>query len=169
MVLALCLLFTMSGSGGGGQAHFPAVPESLLHGKGQGQPVRILINELKRRGVVSSQDPMGHPVRETRYDHAVLLYAAYQVFIQDPKIKRRLAADYTLILTRVRLAAAMLEKELAGMGVDVEAMKLHLKALALGEGFPDVPPTHWASKATRELKDLGLLRGYPDGLFWGDD
>ena len=54
------------------------------------------------------------------------------------------------------------------MGVDVEAMKLHLKALTLGEGFPDVPPSHWATKATRELKDRGLLKGYPDGLFRGE-
>lgn len=54
------------------------------------------------------------------------------------------------------------------MGVDVGAMKLHLKALPQDEGFEDVPPTHWASKAARELKGLGLLRGYPDGLFRGE-
>jgi hypothetical protein len=35
------------------------------------------------------------------------------------------------------------------------------------KGFADVPSHHWASTATSELKDAGILHGYPDGLFHG--
>jgi hypothetical protein len=38
---------------------------------------------------------------------------------------------------------------------------------ALGQNFPDVPEGHWAAEAVRELKETGLLKGYPDGLFRG--
>lgn len=31
--------------------------------------------------------------------------------------------------------------------------------------FSDVPATHWAAKAVQELKDAGILVGYPDGHF----
>lgn len=165
MMLALSLLLAMASSVAEGQDQFPDVPESYWQRQAQGSPVRDLINELKRRGVVPSQDPMGHPSRETRYEHAVALYAAYQAFVHDPKVRRRLGADYVDIVASVRRAAATLEKELASMGVDVAAMKLHLKALGLGEGFPDVPPTHWASKATRELKGSGIAEGLPRRAF----
>lgn len=37
-----------------------------------------------------------------------------------------------------------------------------------GEGFPDVPKTHWASEAVNNLKNQGVLQGYLDGLFRGD-
>jgi hypothetical protein len=33
---------------------------------------------------------------------------------------------------------------------------------------PDVPPTHWAYEAVRELADKGLVTGYPDGKFLGN-
>jgi hypothetical protein len=170
MMLALCLVLAMTGSAGEGQAQFPDVPESYLRGKGQDQvqQLRDLMDELTRRGVVQVPFKGRGPSPGIRYEAAVYFYAAYQAFVHDPKVKPRLGAHYSDIVANVRRAAATLEKELASMGVDVAAMKLHLKALALGEGFPDVPPTHWASKATRELKALGLLKGYPDGLFRGE-
>lgn len=31
--------------------------------------------------------------------------------------------------------------------------------------FVDVPPSHWAAKAVHQLKDEGILIGYPDGTF----
>ncbi|HSI73896.1 MAG TPA: S-layer homology domain-containing protein [Fimbriimonas sp.] len=47
-----------------------------------------------------------------------------------------------------------------------------LAALALGaasfaQAPPDVPANHWAAKAVTDLYQLGILRGYPDGLFRG--
>jgi len=33
--------------------------------------------------------------------------------------------------------------------------------------FRDVPPSHWAWEAVQELRDAGILSGYPDGSFKG--
>lgn len=33
------------------------------------------------------------------------------------------------------------------------------------QGFPDVPPGHWAAHGVTELKRLGILKGYPGGRF----
>ena len=35
------------------------------------------------------------------------------------------------------------------------------------DAFPDTPENHWAYEALREMKNNGLLVGYPDGLFRG--
>lgn len=35
------------------------------------------------------------------------------------------------------------------------------------DNFPDVPKGHWAYKEVSELRKVGLLKGYPDGLFRG--
>lgn len=137
---------------------FPDVPINAA------QPsVQVVIEELLERKILM-RPSLCKPAPSPRYEQAVALYAAYQAFI-DPKVRTRLGTRYSDIVTRVRRASASREMELASLGVDVEAMKLHLHALALGEGFPDVPPNHWASKATRSLKELGLLKGYPDGTF----
>jgi len=34
--------------------------------------------------------------------------------------------------------------------------------------FKDVPVGHWAAEATLELRRLGILQGYPDGVFSGE-
>jgi hypothetical protein len=34
--------------------------------------------------------------------------------------------------------------------------------------FSDVPPDHWAAEAVEELSSAGVVRGYPDGRFYGD-
>ena len=33
--------------------------------------------------------------------------------------------------------------------------------------FPDVPPDHYAEGAITQLADLGIITGFPDGLFRG--
>jgi len=43
---------------------------------------------------------------------------------------------------------------------------LAVPALAQDQ-FPDVPANHWAYKDLQEMKQNGLLVGYPDGLFRG--
>jgi len=161
MMLALSLLFAMSASLGATQDPFPHVSND--------ESVIKLINHLKVRLDIHGwpagcRRPPGPP---TRYEEAVFLHAAYRYFI-EPKVKHKLGSDYRKLVESVERTASLRTRELASMGVDVEAMKLHLKALTLGEGFPDVPPSHWATKATRELKDRGLLKGYPDGLFRGE-
>lgn len=40
-------------------------------------------------------------------------------------------------------------------------------ALAQSDAFPDTPENHWAFDALKEMKNNGLLVGYPDGLFRG--
>ncbi|MGL4611281.1 MAG: S-layer homology domain-containing protein [Trueperaceae bacterium] len=35
--------------------------------------------------------------------------------------------------------------------------------------FPDVPPGHWAESAVLRMTELGVIMGFPDGQFRGDD
>ncbi len=152
VLLALCVI-------GFGQDKFPDFPDTPTR-----HFVESLIEDLHKHKVVVKLIGFCKPPPPLRYERAVTLHVAYQTFI-DPKVRARLGSGYADIVLRVGKACALHEKELASLGVDVEAMKLHLRALALGEGFPDVAPNHWASKATRALKELGLLKGYPDGTF----
>lgn len=34
--------------------------------------------------------------------------------------------------------------------------------------FADVPPDHWAAECVQQLKEQGIVTGYPDGRFLGD-
>lgn len=161
MKLALMIALLVSCAMGVGQDHFPDVPTTPT------RPfVQSVIEELFERKILM-RPSLCKPAPSPRYEQAVALHAAYQAFI-DPKVRARLGSGYADLVMEVRKASALREKELASLGVDVEAMKLHLCALAQGKGFADVPPNHWASKATRSLKDLGLLKGYPDALFRGE-
>ncbi len=56
---------------------------------------------------------------------------------------------------------------LVGATVTVGALGLLPKGLAAQEAPKDVPITHWAYDAVRELYRLGVLEGYPDGTFKG--
>lgn len=40
--------------------------------------------------------------------------------------------------------------------------------LAQTAEFKDVPPDHWAAAAVKELAALGIVNGFPDGTFRGD-
>ncbi|MEW5952620.1 MAG: N-acetylmuramoyl-L-alanine amidase [Bacillota bacterium] len=40
---------------------------------------------------------------------------------------------------------------------------------AVGAPFKDVPPDHWAAAAVESASEAGLLGGYPDGTFRGDE
>jgi len=40
-------------------------------------------------------------------------------------------------------------------------------AFAQGEQFPDVPENHWVYQALLDMKNEGILVGYPDGMFRG--
>ncbi len=41
-------------------------------------------------------------------------------------------------------------------------------AAAAGEGFKDVPKDHWAAESVQVLADSGIVQGFPDGTFRGD-
>ncbi len=56
---------------------------------------------------------------------------------------------------------------LVGATVAVSALGLLPKGLAAQEAPKDVPITHWAYDAVRELVRLGVIEGYPDGTFKG--
>lgn len=143
------------------QDRFPDVPEQYTGGPN----VEILVDELRWLKIIEGEAwPRSSDM--SRFEQAVAIYAGYRA-LMEPKLSRRIGNGYAWMANKLRRATMLREKELASLGVDVEGMKQHLRALELGEGFPDVPPNHWASKATRAFKDKGLLKGYPDGLFRG--
>ncbi len=43
-----------------------------------------------------------------------------------------------------------------------------IPALAQEMPFKDVPPDHWAAPAVKEVVAKGILQGFPDGTFRGD-
>ena len=42
-------------------------------------------------------------------------------------------------------------------------------ALAQDTSFPDIPAGHWASEAVARIADLGIVIGFPDGTFRGNE
>ncbi len=61
------------------------------------------------------------------------------------------------------------EEPLKGL-LDLYCEAIRLSSIQEAGGaprFPDVPFKHWAESAVQELRDAGILRGYPDGLFRG--
>ena len=40
---------------------------------------------------------------------------------------------------------------------------------ALAQAFPDIPANHWAGDAVVEIADLGIVIGFPDGTFRGNE
>jgi hypothetical protein len=50
----------------------------------------------------------------------------------------------------------------------IAALVLALAAPAFTQPFADVPPDHWAYDAIAELAAKGLIEGYPDGTFRGN-
>src|SRR6056297_2185864 len=40
---------------------------------------------------------------------------------------------------------------------------------AIGASFPDVPSNHWAYEAINELVATGIIEGYPDGTYKGQN
>src|SRR5690625_1103922 len=40
---------------------------------------------------------------------------------------------------------------------------------AFAQAFPDVPENHWAADAVSDIADLGIVIGFPDGTFRGNE
>ncbi|MCS6830894.1 MAG: S-layer homology domain-containing protein [Armatimonadota bacterium] len=45
---------------------------------------------------------------------------------------------------------------------------LALPSLAQNTEFKDVPPDHWAAEAVKEVVAKGIMKGFPDGTFRGE-
>lgn len=77
--------------------------------------------------------------------------------------------DELLALTDVfgpRLAK--LDVNVKAFLAEIRGTKIQLQGLiARLPGFPDVPKDHWAYKAVEELREAGILVGYPDGKLQG--
>jgi hypothetical protein len=41
--------------------------------------------------------------------------------------------------------------------------------VAMAQSFPDIPENHWAGDAVEEIADLGIVIGFPDGTFRGNE
>ncbi len=41
--------------------------------------------------------------------------------------------------------------------------------MAFSQAFPDIPVNHWAGDAVEEIADLGIVIGFPDGTFRGNE
>lgn len=85
-------------------------------------------------------------------------------------------ADYAALLRRsppAQKALLALVKEFAPelnrLGIDTNAAQSRLTEMAQiapVKPFPDVPQTHWASRAVQSLQKKGLMLGYPDGKYF---
>jgi len=82
--------------------------------------------------------------------------------------------DFRLAINSVRLEIRALGRAPDKLLASVEATRpvaAKIAGLLAGHlptsGFRDVPKSHWASSAVQELKDAGILSGYPDGAFKG--
>ena len=79
----------------------------------------------------------------------------------------------------VSTSRVALAKEVEDLKAIVKAQSAEIKAMrgAMQSGasvmkdvnFPDVPKDHWAYSYVKSLADRGLLEGYPDGEFKGDN
>jgi len=130
--------------------------------------------------------PFGHPPGTgygrrvvTRYEFALCigsLLAGAKLVPRTPLIPAYFAtADYAALLRRsppAQNALLALVKEFAPeltrLGIDADAAQSRLAEMARTapvKPFPDVPPTHWASRAVQILQEKGLMLGYPDSKY----
>lgn len=62
----------------------------------------------------------------------------------------------------IRFAPELRRLGFEGVDGQIAATARRIQAAHL---FQDVPLNHWASDALRDLKAIGVLRGYPGGVF----
>jgi hypothetical protein len=48
-------------------------------------------------------------------------------------------------------------------------LMLALLNVCLAQSYPDIPGGHWAEESVEQLAELGVILGYPDGTFKGDE
>jgi hypothetical protein len=77
---------------------------------------------------------------------------------------QKLSSHPEAITALTRLIDAF-SPEIRQFGEHPEDAKNALATLAKPKPFPDIPPGHWAAQAVRELKDKGIVVGYPSGEF----
>ena len=144
------------------------------------------IDRLKKLGLQVSNPGGLHHSEFSRYEAAVAAYAALQEYNRlladtkrrsNPENRQVLLQAYEDINALIRATP----RELKSLGVDLRKTDENLDRIALelkkeglvvrrfrDQTFLDVPEGHWAASALHELEKIGLLRGYPDGLFRGN-
>lgn len=146
--------------------------------------VPVAERRLRLLGVSKYQD-FFNDWPKTRYDHAVLAHSIYvrvESGSADADVDNEGAARKSelrkSIADLVRLIGEF-RQELTAMQVfesttlvqihaDIAAFRTRITTLRSEKPpFPDVPAMHWAAPAIRDLKDAGLVKGYPSGRFGG--
>ncbi len=146
----------------------------------QSQPFREA-DTLLKEGIPFGYPPGTTPGRRavSRYEFALFtasLLAGAKLAPRTPLIPQYSpSADYAALLRRslpAQNALLALVKEFAPelkrLGIDTDAAQSRLAEIARiipVKPFPDVPPTHWASRAVQILQQKGLMLGYPDGKY----
>lgn len=100
-------------------------------------------------------------LHERRSLYAAGIYDTWSAMLREfaPEIKKQGAN------------VALLRKQLDGCKPLLKCLADQFdRAILLRGGtsrFPDVPFDHWAEREIQELRDVGILNGYPDGRFRG--
>ena len=193
--LVLCLLLGPNASFARAQDAFPDVPgdfkmerlqfrlmvlgmEDPRHGALSGRPAtnaefaQVLIAAVDRLPKIFGAD-LGRAKKQGACPETAAMwrkeYALYKVHWREP----------------FQTAVQLLQPEIKALGRNPKALNAALAAaqpladqvaaVYLGEAakaggqplFTDVPVSHWAWDAVQELRDAGVLSGYPDGSFGG--
>lgn len=136
---------------------------------------------LQKAGIAFGYPPGTYPGRRavSRYEFALFtaglladaklvprtpLIPEYYPTTDPAGLRCRISSAQNALLALVKEFAP----ELRPLGIDTDAAQSRLAEMALParvKPFPDVPPTHWASRAVQILQQKGLTLGYPDGKY----
>jgi hypothetical protein len=136
--------------------------------------------ELRDAGLTEFADRWGHQIKQTRYEMAV------SVFGGTDRLKELVKKGITLsdanlallkrsrpLLPKLKRLALELRRELIALGVDFAEFSKSLDELTSDVGFIVTPikdyqpgqEPEWVRDSINDLKNAGLLVGYPDGNF----
>ena len=160
------------------QDTFADTPEHPWAAQGQALAKRegILIGYPSNCFGISPRPP-------SRYEIAIAYHAMTQnqlgrleAFLQKPTsdVERASLLRSAALLPFYKKAATEFRREFRSLGIEGDLGQSRLADLtrriasdapARTRLFRDVPADHWAAKAVGDLRALGLLDGYPDGLY----
>jgi hypothetical protein len=117
--------------------------------------------DILRRDGFSLQPSHGSTAL-TRYEFAVLASRGIRAAAEGgwKPSARGIAALHAL--------AREFRRELNAMGQSRYSVLRDLKKVAGGQPMSDIGPDHWAHPHVKNLRDRGILKGYPDGTFGGE-
>ena len=160
------------------QDGFPETPEHRWAAQGQAL--------AKREGLDLRfhTDCFGNGIRPpSRYEIAVAYHALAQnqlerleAFLRKPTddVERASLLRSAALLPFYTKAETEFRREFLSLGIEDDfgqsrladlTRRIDSDAPVRTRPFRDVPADHWAAKAVGDLRALGLLDGYPDGLY----